>query len=254
MEGILWLEETHSTNEDAKRHAKAGVPALFTVAAGSQVSGRGRMGRSFYSPSGLGVYLSRVLRPSASAADAQLLTAAAGVAVCEAVFNACGLEPGLKWPNDVLLQGRKLCGILAESAVSGNGGMEYAVVGVGVNLNHEPGDFPPDLRDAAISLKMASCKTFDVRAFADLLQQSMIFQFQSDRFIREKQQLLTRYRELLCMLGKPVMLSEAGSMREAVALDVDEEANLLVRESHGGVTRVGAGEISLRFSDTGLST
>ena len=145
-----------STNTVAKRLAAQGAPAGTTIVADHQTGGRGRLGRRFQSPAGLGTYLSIILRPNAKPEQLMTLTAMIAEAVCEAVEQACQLRPQIKWANDLLFQKRKICGILTELSVEAESGLvQYAVVGIGMNCNQRPEDFPPELQKTAISLSMA---------------------------------------------------------------------------------------------------
>ena len=129
---IEYLPVAGSTNTLAKERAAAGEPEGLVIAAGEQTAGRGRMGRSFYSPAGTGLYMSLLLRPKCTAAECALLTGAAAVAAAESVEALTGRRTAIKWVNDVLLEGRKICGILTETALDpGSGRPDWAVVGIG---------------------------------------------------------------------------------------------------------------------------
>jgi len=153
-----------STNDEAKSLARAGAPPGTAVIAGAQTAGRGTKGRAWASPPGLGLYLSVILEPPAPALA--LLPLAAGLAAREAVSRAAGLEAGLKWPNDLLWGGRKLGGILCESGFTG-GELDYCVVGVGINVGQEAADFPPGLRDTAVSLRLSAGRPVAAAAVLD---------------------------------------------------------------------------------------
>ena len=146
-------ESLESTNRTAKLLALDGAAHGTLVLAGGQTAGRGRLGRSFASPAGKGVYCSVVLRPQLSAADAQTATIRAAVAVCRAVQAQCGLELGIKWVNDLYYKGKKVCGILTEAGTDlESGQLEWLVVGIGLNLTSTAADFPPELAARAGSL------------------------------------------------------------------------------------------------------
>ena len=144
---ITVVEETQSTNTALRALAEAGAPEGTVYIAQSQTGGRGRMGRSFFSPAGTGLYLSLLLRPTTwEPARAAQLTAAAAAAMCEAIREVTGKEPGIKWVNDLLLDGKKVCGILTEASFSMESGvLEYAVLGLGVNVYPPEGGFPKEL-------------------------------------------------------------------------------------------------------------
>ena len=127
------VAETGSTNDDLKAMAKDGAPHGTVLIAGTQSGGHGRMGRSFHSPEGKGMYLSVILRPGCNPNELMHLTCAAAVAACDAVERSCGLRPGIKWINDLTLAGRKLGGILTELGFGSDGKVSYAVIGIGIN-------------------------------------------------------------------------------------------------------------------------
>ena len=152
------LGVTDSTNRVAMEMAENGAPHGTVVVADAQTAGRGRMGRRWVSPAGKNLYVSLLLRPSVPAADAPRLALVAGVALADTV-EAMGVTASLKWPNDLYCGGRKAAGILAEMA-SDSGGVRHVVIGVGLNVNMEEADFPPDLRDAATSLRIRAGRAF----------------------------------------------------------------------------------------------
>lgn len=152
------LAVTDSTNRVAMEMAENGAKHGTVVVADAQTAGRGRMGRPWVSPAGKNLYVSVLLRPSVPAVDATRLALVAGVALADAV-EAVGVPASLKWPNDLYCGGRKAAGILAEMA-SDPDGVRHVVIGVGLNVNMEEADFPPDLRDTATSLRIRAGRTF----------------------------------------------------------------------------------------------
>ena len=147
------LAEVDSTNSYLKREALAGAPHGTVAVANYQNAGRGRMTRSFQSPPGRGVYLSILLRPQLPPEELLGVTGMTAVAVCAAVERTAGVRPGIKWTNDLVLNGRKLCGILTEMAVEGETGItQFLVIGAGVNVSHTPEDFEPEVAKMATSL------------------------------------------------------------------------------------------------------
>jgi BirA family biotin operon repressor/biotin-[acetyl-CoA-carboxylase] ligase len=150
---IQRLATCTSTNDVARDLARGGAPAGTVVVADEQTAGRGTKGRIWISPRGKGLYVSVVVRPRV--AEISLLPLAAGLAARDAVEIACGLSSALRWPNDLVWEGRKLGGILCESAFLGNR-PDYAILGTGLNADHAEEDFPPDLRPTAVSIRIAS--------------------------------------------------------------------------------------------------
>ena len=153
---LVCLETVDSTNNEVKRRALAGAADGLAVVAEQQTGGRGRRGRSFVSPAGQGLYLSVLLRPRCPLEEVSTLTAWTAVAVCNAVERVCGVRPGIKWPNDVILDGRKLCGILTELELEAEtAALRHVVVGVGINLTQTAADFGPEVAPVAVSLAQA---------------------------------------------------------------------------------------------------
>ena len=152
---LVCLDTVDSTNNEVKRRAVDQVPEGLVVVSAQQTGGRGRRGRSFVSPPG-GLYLSALLKPDCPLEQVSALTAWSAVAVCDAVEQVCGIRPGIKWPNDVILEGRKLCGILTELELEGEtAALRYVVAGIGVNLSQTEEDFGPEVAPVAISLAQA---------------------------------------------------------------------------------------------------
>jgi BirA family biotin operon repressor/biotin-[acetyl-CoA-carboxylase] ligase len=155
---VVCLPVTDSTNHVAMEMAENGAPDGIVVVADEQTAGRGRMGRRWVSPAGRNLYVSLLLRPSVPTVDAPRLALVAGVALADAV-EAVGVSASLKWPNDLYCGGRKAAGILAEMA-SDPDGVRHVVIGVGLNVNMEEADFPPDLRGTATSLRIRAGRVF----------------------------------------------------------------------------------------------
>ena len=160
-DSILYFDTIDSTNTKAKQLAAQGAPHGTVLIADSQTVGRGRLGRSFHSPAGKGIYLSVILRPQCHASALMHLTCATGVAMCDAVESACGIRPGIKWTNDLVFGNRKLGGILTELSLDPTGNAAYAVVGIGINCSQSEADFPEDIRAIATSLQMQTGNTVD---------------------------------------------------------------------------------------------
>lgn len=224
-----------STNTRIKCLAAQGAPDKTVYIAAAQSAGRGRQGRSFVSPEG-GLYLSMLLRPGCPAEECLSITPSAAVAVCRAVEQVCGLACGIKWPNDVVLGGRKLCGILTESATDGNG--LYLVLGIGVNVNTE--SFPAELSAVAGSLYMHSGEKTEL----DVLARQLIAELDRmyDRWKREKNACLAEYRSRCVNCGMEVLA--AG--RQAKALGVTDDFSLLVEYPEGTREKIRFGEVSVR--------
>lgn len=245
---LCCLEQVDSTNNFAKQLAQQGAPDGTAVLAESQTAGRGRMDRSFQSPRGEGIYLSVLLRPQVTPERLPPVTALAGVAVCAAVERVCGVRPGLKWPNDPVLNGKKLCGILTEVSLEAETGrLQSLVVGIGVNVLQTAESFSPEVREVATSLLQALGRPVSRPLLAAALLEEL------DRMNRDLRtgdlsEWLAAYRRDCVNLGRTVQLIPfgGGERETAEAVDIDGEFSLVVRLPDGGVKKVRSGEVSVR--------
>ena len=240
---LYWYHSIDSTNTQAKRMAKEGAPHGTVLIAGHQTGGRGRMGRTFQSPEGKGMYLSVILRPCCRPEELMHLTCAAGVAAAEAVERVSGLRPGLKWINDLVIGVKKLGGILVEMAVD-NGLVEYAVIGIGINCLQTQEDFPPEIDQIATSVFLSAAKTVSPCELAAALVEAL---WRMDSvLLPQKAALMAAYKERCVTLGKPVQVLRADSVRPGKALDLDMDGGLLVVYEDGSREVVSSGEVSVR--------
>lgn len=242
---IHYYDSIDSTNTAAKKAAAQGSCAGTTLIADSQTAGRGRLGRSFLSPAGMGIYLSVILQPECLPRDLMHLTCATAVAACNAVTRYCGLRPGIKWTNDLVVGKRKLAGILTELSVNSHTGLvDYAVIGIGINCCQHKDDFPQDIRDIATSVAIETGKDVDRSGLcADMI--IALYEMQQN-LLKKKPQIMQIYRENCITLGQTVSIVGAGSVRHAMALDIDHEGGLLVRYDTGETGTVTSGEVSVR--------
>ena len=240
---LHWFNTIDSTNTYAKKLAAQGAPHGTVIIAGHQSAGRGRMGRSFSSPEGKGIYLSVVLRPNCPAQDLMHLTCAAAVAMCNAVESVCGFRPGVKWINDLVAQKRKLGGILTELSIGSCENVNYAVIGIGINCSQLPHDFPEDIRDIAISLEAVTRKQIEQAALAAAMIREL---WKTDAVLLERNAIMNAYRKDCITLGQDVVILTSGGNRQGVALDVDDSGALHVQLPNGSVQTVNSGEVSVR--------
>ena len=242
---LYWYDSLDSTNTQAKNMARQGAPHGTVLIAGHQTAGRGRMGRSFSSPEAKGVYLSVILRPGCSPAELMHLTCAAGVAMAEAVENAAGITPGLKWINDLVWKNWKLGGILAEMGLDSKTGMvDYAVVGIGINCLQAPSDFPAEIQNIATSLRIAAGQEISPARLAAAMVEALV-NMDRDLFSQKKQRM-DRYRTLCITLGQDITVHRADSVRPGKAVGMDDDGGLIVTYPDGTSETVSSGEVSVR--------
>ena len=245
---VEYREAVGSTNDLAKEMARQGAPEGLLVLAEQQTAGRGRMGRSWSTPPGTAIAMSLVLRPDLPPHEAPRITLAAAVAVAEAVREAAGVPAGIKWPNDVQVGGRKLCGILTEMEAEIDR-VAFVVVGIGLNVTLRREQMDPAFRETATSLALEGARP--VRRAA--LVQAILARFEAayDELLGGRFGLvLDRWRALSVTLGQSVRVLglDGRVMAEGVAEAVDADGALLVRDGAGRIHRVVSGEVSLRLS------
>ena len=240
-EALQCFDSIPSTNDFLKDLARHGAPHGTVIIADHQTGGHGRMGRTFQSPSGKGVYMSILLRPSCPATELMHLTCAAAVAMCDAVQAVTGLRPGIKWTNDLLFQKQKLGGILTELAFSGRGTVDYAIIGIGINCNQTVADFSPEIQDIAASLSMVTQQDVDRFRLAAAMMESL---WRLD--LSQKEALLSSYRTDCVTIGQEISLVRGSEIRHGKALDINANGALIVQFSDGNVEAVDSGEVSVR--------
>lgn len=240
-----WLEETDSTNDRLKIVARQGAPHGTVLIADRQTGGHGRMGRSFLSPGGVGIYFSMLLRPQCSPAELMHLTCATAVAMCDAVEKAAGFRPGIKWTNDLVSSKRKLGGILTELGLSTKGTVDFAIIGIGINCCQQEADFAPEIRNMAGSLAMVTGKEIQRSAVAAAMMEAL---HRMDQILlTEKDHILNQYRKDCITLGREISLLRVGEeVRHGRAIDMDSAGALIVQFPDGHVETVNSGEVSVR--------
>lgn len=240
---IYFYAETDSTNNRIRQLAVEGAAEGTLAVAEVQTMGRGRRGKQWSSPIGSGAWFSLLLRPDIPPAEASVLTLLGGLAVCRALEDISGMQPVIKWPNDILLNGKKLVGILTEMDCEMSQ-VHFVVLGIGINVNTKA--FPPELEEVATSLFLESGKTFSrklvVQKTMERLEEYYDIFLAAGGFVP----LLDEYRRRCVTLGREVTVLEEKSFL-ATALDVTPEGELLVRRSDTGEEMViYSGEVSIR--------
>ncbi len=227
---------TGSTNDDLKHAAASGAPEGTVLIAGAQTAGKGRLGRSFYSPDEAGLYMSVLLRPKTAAEAALAVTTAAGAAVSEAIDELCGVSSGIKWVNDIYIGGRKVCGILAESVISPDGSVDCTVLGIGINVADR--GFHGEIRGKAGAIS------------ADISLRPVLAAKVLTRFFRyydlfPAKTYMDEYRKRSVLPGETVEYELDGVRHTAVVEGIDDEARLIVR-SDGVAATLSSGEVSVK--------
>jgi len=245
LPNLLCLDEVDSTNSLLKHLALDGAADRTVAIANSQSGGRGRMGRSFQSPRDKGIYLSMLLRPTLPPDQLMNVTALAAVAMCDAVERTCGMRPQIKWTNDLVLNGRKLCGILTEMALEGETGMvQSLVIGVGINVHHTAADFSPDVAQMASSLSVETGHFVSRPRLAAEMIAALLHL--ADSLGGKMEPWLAAYRRSCLTLHREVQLLWSEDKEIVYAEDIDEQFGLVVRHKDGRLTTVRSGEVSVR--------
>lgn len=238
------LDTVDSTNLYLKRAAQQGAAEGLTVIARQQTHGKGRLGRTFHSPAESGIYMSILLRPDAPASDCALFTAATAVCVCRAVEEVAGVSLSIKWVNDLLYQGKKVCGILTEAALELEGSrLEYMVVGIGINTGGPGLALPKELDGIATTLyDICGARNLRNRLIAAILNHLEGFYRNPEACQSE---LLGEYSRRLCLKGQKVRLSTDDTSRVYTAIDIDSQAGLIIEDENGVRQTLTYGEVSV---------
>ncbi len=243
---VRCYEKVDSTNSLAKRIAAEELGEKVVIVAECQISGRGRLGRNWSSIPGKGIWMSIILRPKLLPKDVQIITLAAGVAVVRSIKQVTGISTGIKWPNDIVVNGQKICGILTEMSTEMDS-VNYIIVGIGLNVLHEEEDFPEEIREAAGSLKMAagdkvlpqrSVLLSNILAEFDIWYEKIAFGFTQD--------IISEWKNHSVTLGKQVRVININEEFRGKAIDIASDGSLVVDCGNGTVHEVSSGEISIR--------
>ena len=232
-----------STNDLAKQYALDLKPEGTVIVAREQTAGRGRKGRSFYSPMSTGVYISVLLRPELTAEKTLYITTAAAVAVAKAIEKISGKEAKIKWVNDIFVDGKKVCEILTEGAIDfETGKMQYAVLGIGVNIKKPENDFPSEIQNIAGSVFDTTDKEVSSIIVAEILNNFMNYykNLASKPFYEE-------YKKRMFLIGKHLTVYSGKDSYPAVAIDLDKELSLIVKDENGNIKKLNTGEVSIKI-------
>ncbi len=234
--------ETDSTNDLAKEKAKAGAADGTLILARKQNSGRGRYGRTFYSPENGGAYMSLIMRPNYRIEDTPFITIIAAVAVCNALKAICGIDATVKWVNDIFIGRKKVCGILTEASFEvETASVEYAVLGIGVNVFTK--DFPDELDKIAGSVSDHAQKEFSINELiAEILNE-----LEGLYLNHSRESILNAYRQYSCVLNREIYFIYDGIKTTGKAMSIDDQGGLEVKTNDGRLLTLQSGEVSIRF-------
>jgi BirA family transcriptional regulator, biotin operon repressor / biotin---[acetyl-CoA-carboxylase] ligase len=241
---LLVLDEIDSTNDEAARQLAGGRPAPFAILARRQTRGRGRFGRVWHSESAGNLYASFAFRPRVEPERMQTFTLWMGVNVCELLANFAHVNPGIKWPNDILFEGRKAGGMLTEARVDADQ-IRDLVFGLGLNVNRPEGGWPGDLARRAVALEDVVGAPLDLNRLAAALIGRVLLAYQVFAEGEHLKTFADLWHHYDLLRGKPITLLEGGRRHHGVVSGLDDEGALLLRDDHGKVQRFRAGEVTL---------
>ena len=242
--GVIVLDEVDSTNNYLKKLAADGAPEGTLIVAECQTNGKGRLGKSFLSPAGTGIYFSLLLRPDRSAEKELYLTVMAAVAAARAIKEYTAGDVKIKWVNDIYIDGKKVCGILTEGSVSlENGGLDYAIIGTGINIFTPPGGFTDEIKDIAVSLFPGNETEAEIKS---KIVGSVVNRF-LDMYRGKDKTFIDSYRSMSYLNGKDINIITAGKTSAAKALYIDEYCRLTVKTENGGIIKLSSGDVSVKI-------
>ena len=238
---IHFLSEVTSTNTLAMEMAADGTPEGTVVIAETQTGGKGRLGRKWISPKG-NLYLSVVLRPNIPMHKAPLITLTGAVAVASAIRTTCGLEAGIKWPNDILLSGKKVSGLLTEMSAEQDR-IRHVVLGIGVDVNMEMGELPAEVRSVTTTLAAEA----GAKINRTMLLQQVLRDLETwyEKFLINDAEVLDEWKKLNTTVGNRITVSGTGEALDGLAQGVDGDGRLIVRLDNGTIRTVAAGDVTI---------
>ena len=239
---ITIFNELDSTNTYLKKLGSQGEKENQLVIALSQTGGRGRMGRSFYSPNGTGIYFSLLLYPEFSAEKSLLLTVMAAVSVTETVIKYNSNDVKIKWVNDIYIGGKKVCGILTEGVINSNKKLDYAVVGIGINVIAPTNGFPNDIKDIATAIFPGNTEAIiKEKIVADVVNKFF------DMYNGIDTDFVNKYKKYSYLTGKEINIISGETSRTATVIDITDECHLLVKNEKGEIEEISSGDVSVRL-------
>lgn len=240
---LEYHEEVDSTNNRAKKLAEEGTPEGTLVVAESQTTGKGRRGNTWVSPRGTGIWMSLVLRPGIAPSCASMLTLVAALAVAKGIEEVSGLDTKIKWPNDIVVNGKKVCGILTEMSAELEK-IHYVVIGIGINANMT--EFPQEIRNKATSIYQQSGKQVNRSQVIAAVMKAMETYYETFLKTTDLSLLLQEYEGKLANKNREVVVLSPTGDYNGISLGIDKTGGLLVQLKDGTVTQVVSGEVSVR--------
>lgn len=232
-----------STNEIAKNLALSGAKHGTVVISEEQTSGKGRLGRNFYSPANTGIYMSIILRPNLTAMDSVLITTSSSVAICDAIYKVTGIESQIKWINDIFIDNKKIGGILTEASTNFESGtIDYLILGIGINFNRPKDNFPSELKAIATSIYNNNCNYINRNVLCAEIINSIL-----DMIPKIKNyDFISGYKKRSIILNKEITYTTAGISSKGKAIDINKDGSLVVRHDDGSIKILNSGEVSIR--------
>lgn len=245
---ILHYDSVTSTNDLVKEYALKKEKAGLVIIGEEQVKGRGRRGRTWESPKGTGIWMSILLRPDIPPKDGPKFTLLSAVAVTKAIREITGIEAKIKWPNDIIIDNKKVCGILTEMNAEIDY-INYVIIGIGINVNGKKEDFPKEVQDRAISLSQVKGQLVSrkdlVRSILKKIE-DYYFQFTN---VMDFTGILEEWKSLSCNLGKEVRATIKGKEIIGLAIDINKDGSLLLKKNDGEIVEVIYGDVRVRGID-----
>lgn len=247
---IIFLKKTGSTNDIAASIAHGGGAEGTVIIADCQLSGKGRMGKKWSSPAGKGIWMSLILRPALSPNQAQLITLAASLAVSRALNKIAKTCPGIKWPNDIILDGKKVCGILTEMNTEINR-VNYIILGIGINFGQKMSDFDEDIKDRAISLSMylqRNSKHFENIMRSDIIKAVLeeLEELYTGLLDGDSSTIVEGWKKYSITIGRRISITSGDLKYTGKAIDITPDGSLMVECEGGEIKTVTSGEVSIR--------
>lgn len=238
--GVNVFEFLESTNTKAKSLAQNGGAEGEIIIALSQTGGKGRMGRSFYSPKESGLYFSIILRPTIKAEDISLITPTAAVAVARAIEDVAKKSPKIKWVNDIFVNEKKVCGILSEAAFNADGTAQFVILGIGINLKEPKGGFPDDIKTVAGSLfsENEECNPNEILAAVV----NNFFELYKDL---NSPTTPKGYQSRMMLMGSRINYTQNGIQNAGVVMGIDERFRLVIKKENGDLFHLQSGEVTI---------